>query len=207
MKNNSWKIIANDLEILRGLARRKLEIASDPVNLERKRLWYLLDEGRAERPMVLSEAWVAYAGLPDSRLYCQEEWARQLESALRFEVFVFEKIRDDHVVEPYVNCNWKVQVSNYGVEVKTEWADRVSGNVSSRQWDPPIKDMERDFEKLHPRTFSVDREATQAWKTHLEEVFGGILPVRIRGGFWWTVGMTWSAIEPQDAHLAQRHKD
>ena len=26
-------------------------------------------------------------------------------------------------------------------------------------------------------------------------MFGDILPVRIRGGFWWTLGMTWTAIE------------
>jgi hypothetical protein len=66
--------------------------------------------------------------------------------------------------------------------------------MASYRWDNPIKNLQQDFDKLHPRTYSVNRDATLAWKTHLEEVFDGILTVRIRGGFWWTVGMTWPAI-------------
>jgi hypothetical protein len=56
-------------------------------------------------------------------------------------------------------------------------------------------DLDRDFEKLHPRTFTVDREATLAEKARLEAVFAGALPVRIRGSHFWTLGMTWPAIE------------
>ena len=31
-------------------------------------------------------------------------------------------------------------------------------------------------------------------KDRWEEIFDGILPVRIRGSYWWTMGMTWTAI-------------
>ena len=195
-RRNEWKTSHSDLEILRGLARRTLEIANDPVNAERRRLWYAHDEGRAERPMVLCESGVAYGEMPEhNRLRSEAEWARGLENGLRFEIFQFEQIRDDHVVEPYVNCNWKLEVSDYGVQARQEYAPRVSGNVSSRRWEHPIKDINADFDKLHPRAYSVDRDGTLAWKAHLEEVFDGVLPVRIRGGFWWTVGMTWAAID------------
>jgi hypothetical protein len=94
-----------------------------------------------------------------------------------------------------MNCNWKVQASDFGVASKQEYAERVSGNVSSRRWDPPVKDIHRDFEKLRPRTYSVDRDAALAWKAHLEEVFDGVLPVRMRGGFYWTTGLTGIAID------------
>jgi len=187
---SQWKTDPKDVTVLRGLAERKAAIAGDPVNVERRRLWYALDAGAAERPMVLAEAWVAFDDLPEAELECREDWARELEHALRLEIFVFDSIQDDHVVEPVINCNWFVDCSDYGVEVKTEWADRVSGNVSSRRWEPPIKDIARDFDRLHPRTFSVDRDKTRAWKAHLETVFDDVLPVRIRGGFWWTFGMT-----------------
>ena len=191
------KISTADRQILRDLGRRILEIAADPVNLERKRLWYLLDEGRSERPMVLCEPAVAWESAPDSRnLKCQNERARGLERGLRYHLWVFEKIRDDYVIEPRITCNWRVQTGNFGVEVKTEWATKADlGNVASRHWDPPIKDFDRDFDKLRPRTFSVDRDATFAEKARLEEIFGGILPVEIRGGFFWSLGMTGTAIE------------
>lgn len=145
--------------------------------------------------MVLAESWVAFMDLPEARLECREEWARDLEGGLRLEIFQFESVRDDHVIEPYVTYNWRVNNTGYGVESKQHYAERVSGNISSRRWDAPIKDLDADFHLLHPRAFSVDREYTQAWKAHIEEVFDGILPVRPRGGFWWTVGMTGTAID------------
>jgi hypothetical protein len=189
-----WCCDSHDVDVLRELAERKAAIANDPLNLERRRLWYALDAGEAERPMVLAESWVAFEKLPASELRCSEEWARDVERGLRLELFQFDEIKDDHVVEPVFQCNWRVQCSDYGVEVKTDWAQRVSGNVSSRRWEAPIKDISRDFHQLRPRTFSVDREYTFAWKAHLEKVFDGILPVRIRGGFWWSAGLTGTAI-------------
>ncbi len=192
---SEWTIRPADLETLRALAARKCEWAQHPENLERKRLWYALDAGRGERPMVLAESWVAFETLPEARTVCEEPWAQDLERALRFELWQYEHVRDDHVIEPYVQYNWNVSVSNYGVATHQEYAERVSGNVSSRRWDPPIQDLERDLDKLRPRTFSVDRDATLVWKTHLEEVFAGILDVRLRGGFWWTTGLTGVAID------------
>lgn len=189
-----WFCDPHDLAVLRRLAERKAVLADDPVNNERRRLWYKLDAGEAERPMVLSEAWVAFDDLPAAALECNEEWARDLEKGLRLDLFQFDEIKDDHVIEPVMNCNWRVQASDYGVEVKTDWAQRVSGNVSSRRWEPPIKNIAEDFHKLRPRTFSVDREYTYAWKAHLERVFDGILSVRFRGGFWWSAGLTGTLI-------------
>ena len=61
--------------------------------------------------------------------------------------------------------------------------------------EPPIKDLDADFGKLSPRTYSVDREATLKNKEELEELFDGILPVRIRGIFWMSFGLTGQAIE------------
>ncbi|MBI5092574.1 MAG: hypothetical protein HZB26_09045 [Candidatus Hydrogenedentes bacterium] len=186
-----WKIVPQDIEILRELGRRKLAIANDPVNVERRRLWQAHGALNGARPMVLTEPWVAFEMLPDAQVSCQEEWARTLEKHLRFEIFQFEKVKDDHVVEPYIDCNWFVTVSDYGVTSIQHYAHQVNNaNIASRSWDPPLQDLDRDFDKLRPRTYSVDRERTHAWKAHLQHVFEGILRVRIRGGFWWSTGMT-----------------
>lgn len=60
-------------------------------------------------------------------------------------------------------------------------------------WDPPIKDLERELPKLHFRTLSVDRAATYRDLALANEIFGDILPARIRGMLFWTVGLTWEA--------------
>jgi len=194
MANSQWNVIPSDLNILRNLAKRIFEIANSPINIERRELWYKHNSLQKTRPLVLIESGLALNDLvTDSALKCQEGWARGFEIGFLRTIYHFENIDDDNVVEPYINCNWHVGTSNYGVEAKMEWGDSGT-ELSSYRWEAPIKDLQKDFDKLHPRTFSVNREATLSWKTHLEEVFDGILPVRIRGGFWWTVGMTWPAI-------------
>ena len=191
------KRIQRDVDVLRRLAERKLEIAQDPVNLERKECWYKLDAGTDGRPMVLAEVGGirdTVLPLPDSVLSCEDSWAQGVERGLRMEIYQFEVLRDDHVVEPYIKTNWKVQTSDYGVQAVQHHADN-EGHLGARRWDPPIQDLDKDFEKLHVRTASVDSEATFAEKARLENVFGDLLPVHIRGGFWWTMGMTWPAID------------
>ena len=197
MSEKQSKPDRHDVDVLRRLAERKARIAGDRVNLDRKAMWYALDAGTGGRPMVLAEI----AGVldnarpvPASDLQCRDEWARRLERALRVEIYQFDVLQDDHVVEPFVSTNWQVQVSDYGVQADVHYSD-ADVTLGARNWDAPIRDLGRDFGKLHPRRASVDREATFAEKARLEEVFGGILPVRIRGSFWWSMGLTWPAID------------
>jgi len=186
---------AADLDILRRLAARKAEIAADAVNLERKAAWYAHDAGTGGRPMVLAEAGgVMGEVMPDSILQCRGKWARSLERGLRVAIYNFETLGDDHVLEPYVDARWHVRTGDYGVAPVVHRPE-TDGTLGARRWDAPIEDLDKDFDKLHPRSPSVDREATYAQVERLERVFAGILPVRIRGGFWWTMGMTWTAID------------
>ena len=188
---------AGDLEILRRLAARKREIAEDPLNLERRDLWYRHDAGTDGRPMVLAELGGvrdAHPPVPSTDLECRTDWARGLEHGLRRDIYQFEVLGDDHVVEPCARVNWHTEVSGYGVEIVEHHSD-FGGTLGARRWDAPIQDLDRDFHLLQPRTWSVDRQATFDDVARLEAVFGDLLAVQIRGGFWWTLGMTWRAIE------------
>ena len=187
----------SDIHILQKLARRKREIASHPVNLERKELWYCHDRGESCRPLVLAE----HGGIRDARaplmqdlFECSDPWARGVEWGLRSDLYTFETLQDDHVIEADLRINWQIAASDYGVASVMHSAADYAG-MGSRRWDPPIKDLDADFGKLRPRTFSVNRESTFAEKAKLEAVFGDILPVRIRGSFWWTYGLTIVAID------------
>ena len=85
----------------------------------------------------------------ESSFLCQEGWARRLEAGLRRTIFHYEHINDDLVVEPDINCNWQVSVSNYGMDIKIEYGDN-KGKMASYRWDPLIKNIQKDFDKLHP---------------------------------------------------------
>lgn len=188
---------ASDLATLRSLAKRVREIAHSEQNLCRKERWLRHNALQGGEPMVLIEV----GGLGQNHenpvtpmLQCKEEWARGLEMGFRSAIYAFEVVKDDWVVEPYLNCNWQVNLGWYGVSAKTTHGGH-DGVMGSRVWEPPLQNLQEDFAKLKPRQFSVDRESTLAWKRHMENTLGDILPVRMRGAYWWTMGMTWTAID------------
>jgi len=186
-----WNLDQSDRKILRELAKHKLEIADDPVNVARRKGWLALHGLKPARPMVLAE----WGGVRDNNkpfsptLRCKEEWARNVENSLLTEIWAFESLKDDHVVEPFMNVNWSVDCTDYGVQAKVQEGDN-DGGLGARRWDPPLRNLQADFALLKPRSFSVNRVRTLAYKARMEEVFDGILPVRLRGGYWWTLGMT-----------------
>lgn len=181
-----------DRDILRSLAGRAREIADLPEMVERKRHWHNHNGLKPERPLILcfpEGAWCEL--LPDSVLECEDPGLRDWERQLRMRIYWWEHIHDDHTLEPWFDLNWRVSVGDYGVQVPYTHGD----NRGSYVWDPPVKDLSRDLEKLHFRPLSVNREATKRDMALAGELFGDVLPPRIRGKFWWTVGLTQQAIQ------------
>jgi len=186
---------AHDTAVLRDLARRIAAIAAEPVNQERRQAWCNLDSGVDARPMVLIESASINDKInPLGPLRCSSESGRALEWQLQRQIYHFEVVKDDLVVEPVMNIGWQVSVSNYGVEVVKHKDSNAEGSGSWKV-DPPIKDLDRDLDKLQMRRYSVDRAATMARYQEMSELFDGILSVQIRGSFWWTLGLTITAID------------
>ena len=188
-----------DRDILRRLAERKMQMATDPVNLERREAWYALDDGAAYRPMILAEVGgirdkaspLATLGEPQ----CSDPWARQVEQRILSleERYNFDVLKDDHVVEPYATIPWQISATDFGVQ-KVDHHTSNGDQMTSASWDAPIRDLDADFGKLRQRTFTVDRAKTLEEKAKLEAVFGDILPVTLGGMYHWTLGMTGSLI-------------
>jgi hypothetical protein len=188
---------AQDREILRRLGARKAARALEPDNAERRKAWLALDAGRDDRVMVLAEGEGVRdrtSPLPESDLECTDPWARKIEKRLRAELYETEVLRDDHVLEPFVECNWQVTIGDCGLRPIVHQGGDAE-HMGSRSWEPPCTDLARDLPKLHFRDLAVDREGTFEELARLESVFGGILPARIRGNFYWTMGLTHSAID------------
>lgn len=186
-----------DRDILRGLASEVAERATTSENEEKREAWYALDKGTGNRPMILAEL----QGLPDDQLdpsitecRCTSEIGCATERHLRTLIYQHDVLRDDHVIEPYINVNWRVSTTDYGVAVVYNIPEG-DGRLTARTWDSPIKDLDRDLGKLTPREFSVDRDETMRDFERTASLFDGILETRIRGSFYWTLGMTWTAVE------------
>ena len=186
-----------DVAVLRQLTAELREIAGSELNLQRKERWLRHNALQAGEPMILAEivGLGADRELPvEPMMQCREPWARDLERGFRSSIYSFRTVKDDWVIEPFVQTNWRVQTSDYGVQSKRHEGTEGK-HMGSYVWEPPLKNLQEDLKKLRPRTFSVDREGTLAWKQHLESILGDILPVRLRGSYWWTMGMTIVAID------------
>jgi hypothetical protein len=182
----------HDREILRGLAGRVRSIAEHPEMPERRRRWYKLNALQPERPMVLCFPEGAWGELlPQTCLECADEKLRHWEWSLRSRIYWWEHIRDDFALEPHFDLNWHVKTGDFGVKVEFTHGK----NRGSYVWDPPLKDLDRDMARLHFRELAVDRTATQQDLDLAGELFGDILPARLRGGFWWSMGLTGQAIQ------------
>jgi len=185
-------IAEGDREILRKLAGRVREIAELPGQAERKRRWARHNSLDPERPLVLcfpEGAWDEL--LPESSMECRDELARGWEWGLRSTIFWWDNFRDDNFIEPWFNIPWRVDGGNFGVQTVL---NREPGR-GSYTWEAPLKDLSRDMSMLRFREPKVDRAATAREVEAATGAFGDLLPARIHGRYWWTLGMTQDAIK------------
>jgi hypothetical protein len=184
-----------ELTIVRDLARQVRDIAAHPRNIERQRLWRCHNDLEPERVMVLAELGGVMGEFADAiPVTCTHPDAAGLERELRTRIYNFDVLDDDRVISGWLDCPWQVQISSRGVAVERRRADN-DGHLGSFTWDPALKTLPDDLARLHPRSFEVDHAASDARLTRQRELVDDILPVRRRGGFWWTTGLTWTAIE------------
>lgn len=185
-------IPAAEREILRKLAGRVREITELPEQAIRRSRWSCHNALNPGRPLVLCFPEGAWGELlPDSILECRDEMARGWELRLRSTIYWWEHLRDDNYIEPWFDINWRVNQGGFGVEEVV----RQGANRGSISWEHPLKDPAREMGRLHFRGPKVDRESTAQEVEMAGKVFGDILPARIRGAFWWSLGMTQTAIK------------
>jgi hypothetical protein len=182
----------HDRNILRPLAAQVREIAGNPEQAERKRRLTNHNDLRPERPIVLAYPEGAWAEiLPNSAMLCENEKLRGWEWGLRAKVYWWEHFRDDNALEPFFNIGWHVDFGNYGIAIPYEHG----AGRGSYHWAAPFEDIEAGFKTLKPPEPTVDRAATHRDLDLANEIFGDLLPARIRGRCWWTSGLTAEAIK------------
>lgn len=176
-----------DRQVLRELARQVRQIAEEPIMQERRRLWIRQNALQNTQPLVLCYPEGCWREIQaDWKFQCQDKILRGWESSLRSTIYTCQHVRDDYPIEPWFNLGWRVSSSDFGVEIP-----KIQGeNRGSYVWDPPIKDLDADFHKLHFRQLTVDRAETRRRMEMAYEVMGDILPPRLRGHMCWTMGMT-----------------
>ncbi len=171
-----------DVEILRPLVDRALELATDPQQARKKELWA---RHQALQPTAKIPISVTYEGIPaqewdlvfgPNHLRCSDPLAQQLEFDLKRRIWVAEKVGDDHIFWPF--C-WVSAVT----EARREWGVPLEWRVpaqelGAKQIIAPFADG-IDLSRLTTPEIVVNEEAARAKMARAEELLQGWLRVQI----------------------------
>lgn len=177
--------------ILRKLAGVVAELASRPEEEHKKKAWTAHNDLTSDEPLVFCDPENGWNEIiTQKELECTDPLARVWEMHLRKEIFWATKMRDDKVIEAVFNVPYNYTDSGWGIKEK-----KIGGTEGgSYTWEPPIHEWERDFPGMRFPEISIDHAATNKSLELASEIFGDVLEVRLRGIWWWTLGMTWDFI-------------
>ncbi|MCL1857081.1 MAG: hypothetical protein FWF84_05535 [Kiritimatiellaeota bacterium] len=174
-------------EYLRGLAKWQMEIAQLPVMAERRKRWLDMNDGVPGAPPPFAiETWTFDRDfMPESIFRIKSGPGRGLEAGFLRNIRQHELMGDDHVCPDTLDVGWHIARNEFGIDIKTEYVKDAEGFTLGYHFDCPLKDLANGFDQVKPMTFSVNRESTFEHKAFLEEHFGDIMPVVIRGHAIW----------------------
>ncbi|MEW5813867.1 MAG: hypothetical protein AB1798_00520 [Spirochaetota bacterium] len=184
-------ISKNERHVLRELAKKAAALAACPTEEEKKKLWLKHNDLEATRPLIFCDPENGWNEIiTQDQILCAKPLFRVWEMALRKEIFWGERMKDDRVIEPYFNVPYNYLDTGWGLE-----AEKIGGDDGgSYTWKAPLKDYATDFPKLRFPEIMVDYPMTERIKNLAHDILGDILEVRLRGVWWWTLGMTWEFI-------------
>jgi len=181
----------DEKEVLKRLARRVADLAARPEMQEKRELWRKHNRLEKTRPVILCDPENGWNEIITERqMKCRTKMARRWEMNLRKEIFWGEVMGDDHPVEAHFDVPYTCSTDDWGVEIKYH----KPAELGSYVWESPIKDYATDLKRIHPLTFAIDWQVSEGCFELANEIFRGVLSVRKKGIWWWSLGITYPAI-------------
>ena len=171
-----------DLSVIRPLAERYSELAQLDIQKERLDRYKKTVSLEVVRPVVLIDE-VPWGELDaaDLRLRCSDPVCRGIERFLRRSLYQWDNFQVDMVIPPYFQVQKKIKSTGLGIGIKENRLSGTTGtDIVSHEYTDQLKN-EEDLEKIRIPQISYDREGTERDMETAEEIFQGLLPVKIAG--------------------------
>lgn len=188
-----------DLETLRTLAAKYMGYALSEKNNEKRELWRALNHGKMQKPMITIDQMPWHELDVDGSLKCTVEhpYFRGIEWNLRSEIYKWEHLPADMVLNPYISLSRPVSNTGFGMSTR-RLAHDSTGNIQSWLFEDQLAEME-DVEKIKTPVISIDREKESELLETAKSVFDGIAPVKMQGimlhsGLWDSITF-WKGVE------------
>ena len=181
---------AEDRQVLRKLAERVAAIAASEKMAAVRRLWTKTNQLERTRPPIFCDPENGWNEIITERqMQCRGKLARRWEIDLRKDIFWGEVMGDDKPVGPCFNVPYTAATDDWGLQTVYH---KGEGN-GSYTWEGSIKDYATDLKKMHSPPVEIDWETTNGCVQIARDVLGDLLPVRLKGVWWWSLGLTWPA--------------
>lgn len=176
-----------DRLILRDAAEQVAALAAREVEDDKRQLWFRHNALEPTRPLIFCDpenGWNEIIRGDD--LKCSSALARSWEWSLRREIFWGTRMGDDRVIEPWFTVGHVASDSGWGLAER-----RIDGGIGGAYtWEAPLKQYDQMNQLRFPE-LTVDWNATNSLLDEASECFSGVLPVRLKHTWFWTVGLTW----------------
>jgi hypothetical protein len=176
----------HEFSILRRLAARVAELAARPLEAAKRDLWRRHNRLEPTRPLIVCDpenGW--HEIITPETLECQDPLAREWEWQLRKLIYTAEHLREDTPIPDYFEVHYVHSDTGWGVPIERHGG----GHGRSYTWTPPLRDWS-DMARLAVPQITVDHTETNRRLELANKAFGDLLRVRVRGFWWWSLGMT-----------------
>lgn len=160
---------------LRELAERQKELSHLPVMEERKELWYLHNELKGPRPMVVMEEDTFLDEILPP-LQCEDPDARWMERQLLKTILPQQIFQDDKVVTEDFLVDVQIENRLFDVEMKKKFAsDKIGYHI-----EPVLESLEEDMGILKDSVFINHWQETNRRQELAQDILGDILNVKLQ---------------------------
>ena len=185
------ELTKDERELLRTLASRYMEIATLPVQAQKRDLWKALNRSRMERPMVVIDQLPWNELNTDGSLTCRisDPFWRGIEWNLRSTIYKWEHFPVDMVVEPFITIPKSIHSTGYGLEIQEHTKSTEADNdVVSHQFVNQLE-TEEDIEKISDIHLTHNEAESRLWMDAAAQVFDGVAPIRQSSGYQFHLGV------------------
>lgn len=193
------KLSAKDCTTLRELASRYMGYALSDQNNQKRELWRALNNGRMQKPMVTIDQIPWHEMDVDGFLGCtvEEPYFRGIEWHLRTEIYKWEHMPADMVLNPYIILPRPVSNTGFGMSIKRLDHDS-SGSILSHLFEDQFEELE-DVEKIKTPVLTLNPEREAEILDAAHGVFDEIAPVTwggimLHSGLWDQITF-WKGVE------------
>ncbi len=169
-----------EINVLKELAKKAMEIANKPVQDERRNLWRQHNSFKKTRPLIYVREFAFNEILDKKSLRCDDPFYRTYEEQLHAIIFR-DTIGDDFIIEPWITVD-----AVYDPPADLRWGIKTSldekpSEGGAAAFNPQLK-VEEDIEKLIIPSHKINLSATRERVEKLYDAIGDTININVNKG-------------------------